>query len=421
MSASARDPPLYSVDYSTAVGTWGRFVAAVAIMTVVAGVLGVPSSAVADSIHLELSPPAPKFETTFSVIASGEAQKGERVLVGFSSAVPCLPDEGQATSALEERAGIDYGEAGPTFRDSFTFSSSMFFRPSGPLCGYVFKMTPEGELTTAYTELPVVFGPSASEEREAKEREEQEAARPRFEREAKERSEREAQERAAQERQAVEASSHSHVLGAKEEAKGTAAEAEPFIDYSSGAPSSHIFLVCDEPRTPLYPRVVPAPRSCDLGLGETVFQAQRVRGHSRPESVYIRALRWKHWGSSVTTAVGREECSILDGGPPDGRTHCNQITVTASKPVLIYSAGPSVIYQLMRVVIHELRHRVVQTLYCDRHNMCGSKPAPTGYSRRLHCTWHRSSYSVSLGDAEDNCIEARPTFPVYYYRPGAEY
>jgi hypothetical protein len=188
------------------------------------------------------------------------------------------------------------------------------------------------------------------------------------------------------------------------------------------AASGPVYMTCDEVRSFDYPAVLRAPSSCDLGLGLSTYTSQTVPGHPRPEAVYLRGLRWTNWGRYVATARGREECSKLDGGPPDGITHCTEMTVTASDPQRIDSAGGAVIYQLIRVVEHYPVRKVVKTLYCTEEEECApGQAAPEGYDAELGCTWKLGPYVESMGDAEDNCVEARATFPVYYYRPGTDY
>jgi hypothetical protein len=182
-----------------------------------------------------------------------------------------------------------------------------------------------------------------------------------------------------------------------------------------------VYLACDEPRSRDYPKLAHAPSRCDLGLGESTYETQRVPRHPQPEALYLRALRWKLWGHHVATARGREECSKLDGGPPDGVAHCIEVTVTVSDPQRILPAGGADIYQLIRVVVHMPVHKVVKTLYCDERYECSGQPAPRGLDAELGCTWELAPYSERLGDAEDNCVVATAALPVEYYRPGTDY
>jgi hypothetical protein len=190
---------------------------------------------------------------------------------------------------------------------------------------------------------------------------------------------------------------------------------------ASASSFSGVYVACDEPRSRDYPKLAHAPNRCDLGLSESTYETQRVPGHPQPEALYLRALRWTRWGHHIATARGREACTKLDGGPPDGVTHCIDVTVTASNPQHILPAGGADIYQLIRVVVHMPVHKVVKTLYCDEHNECSAQPAPRGFDAELGCTWELAPYSESLGDAEDNCVAATATLPVEYYRPGTDY
>lgn len=177
-------------------------------------------------------------------------------------------------------------------------------------------------------------------------------------------------------------------------------------------------MTCDSVRAPDYPTLAAAPRACDLGLRQSIYDVKQIRGTR--QSIYLRGLRWMGWGSSHAHALGHEECSKLDGGPPDGITNCVSVTVTVSQPRVVLSDGPAPIYQLIRIESHVRTVRVVKTLYCNAEYLCSGEPAPSGYDPQLKCTWELTGYSESLGDAEDSCVGHPIARGVYYYEPGTD-
>lgn len=73
----------------------------------------------------------------------------------------------------------------------------------------------------------------------------------------------------------------------------------------ASANASATYMACDNPPTPDYAAVRVAPSTCHLGIGESVYEAQRVGGHAAPPTVVLRGLHWGHWGQFRATAKGR--------------------------------------------------------------------------------------------------------------------
>jgi hypothetical protein len=117
---------------------------------------------------------------------------------------------------------------------------------------------------------------------------------------------------------------------------------------SASAEASRTYMACDNPSSPDYAKLNPAPRSCYLGLEESPYQAQRVPGHRVPPAVLLSNLHWTHWGQFTATATGRS-C----GPGESGEAECSPVVVKDSRPQAILPAGGLVIYELMRVFYSE--------------------------------------------------------------------
>jgi hypothetical protein len=117
---------------------------------------------------------------------------------------------------------------------------------------------------------------------------------------------------------------------------------------ATSANASATYMACDNPPSPDYAAMRVAPSTCHLGLGESVYEAQRVEGHPAPPTVVLRGLHWRHWGQFRATAKGRscyenEEKEFV----------CSEVEIKDSRPSAIGPAGFAVIYQLMRVYYPE--------------------------------------------------------------------
>jgi hypothetical protein len=114
------------------------------------------------------------------------------------------------------------------------------------------------------------------------------------------------------------------------------------------------YMVCDNAHAPLYPFVWAHPHGCDLGLGQSIYQAQPVPG--RPfVPVGLRHMHWTHWGSYEATAHGIG-CNMRSNGSIIASS-CVSVEVSVYNAVKIGPAGFTPIYQRVRVVHHRTRAR----------------------------------------------------------------
>lgn len=199
------------------------------ITTVIAlSLAALPAAALADSIHLEVSPAMPPRGSTITIKATGEAITGDEIVLGASGGEtsPCRQPLKLVEGFFEGLTEQLWPVAG-VFEDTFTYSLQELGHSPSPFCGYISKGGVEHEVTTAFAELPVVYGPSASElaqkEREKREREERARDQEQAERERKSQEEQLAAERAkaqleaeAPARKAAEAAAEKAKLEAEE-------------------------------------------------------------------------------------------------------------------------------------------------------------------------------------------------------------
>jgi hypothetical protein len=121
-----------------------------------------------------------------------------------------------------------------------------------------------------------------------------------------------------------------------------------FVLFTLGgtAQAIAVYGVCDHAQATDYPLLLVAPHGCDLGLGQSYYQAQPVRGRSFTP-LGLRGLRWSSWGGYQAVARGLS-CDVRPNGSVK-RTTCDHVTVNFYNPVSVLPAGGAVIYQLMRV------------------------------------------------------------------------
>jgi hypothetical protein len=120
-----------------------------------------------------------------------------------------------------------------------------------------------------------------------------------------------------------------------------------FFALGSNAQATTVYAACDHAQAPDYPLLLVAPQGCDLGLSQSYYQAQPVRG--RPWAVIgLRDLRWSGWGGYKTVGRGLS-CDVRPNGSVK-RTTCDHVAVNFYHPVSVVPAGGAVIYQRMRVL-----------------------------------------------------------------------
>jgi hypothetical protein len=107
------------------------------------------------------------------------------------------------------------------------------------------------------------------------------------------------------------------------------------------------YLVCDNAHDSSYPTVAPRPGLCNLGLGQSFYDAQPVAGKGSLYPLALRHLHWHGWGHYQATATGRA-CNVKSNGSAVPGT-CDHVTVQAINPQSIAPAGYAWIYQLIRV------------------------------------------------------------------------
>jgi hypothetical protein len=105
-------------------------------------------------------------------------------------------------------------------------------------------------------------------------------------------------------------------------------------------------MECDKAASPWYPAVLAAPSSCNLGLGQSYYDVQRVPG-LRFGTIGLRDMRWYGWGQY--SAVGHGwACNIYRNGGANW-SQCAHVTARVFNPVSIGPAGGAYIYQRTEV------------------------------------------------------------------------
>ena len=163
--------------------------------------LALPAGALADTIHLEVSPSNPPRGGSMTITASGLASStGDGISIASLPSGEICP---QTYPGIEAETLKHWTAPIPMFAVATvpTYSTSfLFLESSGSVCGYLTHTTVHfnnqdevisvEEVTLAFTELPIVYGPSEKEKVESAIREEaRERERKEHEREQKEQEE----------------------------------------------------------------------------------------------------------------------------------------------------------------------------------------------------------------------------------------
>jgi hypothetical protein len=115
---------------------------------------------------------------------------------------------------------------------------------------------------------------------------------------------------------------------------------------SASARRQQTYVACDNAQSPDYPTLAAHPGACDLGLHQSDFESQPVRGR-RFAPIALRHLRWAGWGHQHAVGHGLG-CHVGLHGNAKWRS-CEQVTVDVYRPEAVLPAGGAVIYQLIRV------------------------------------------------------------------------
>jgi hypothetical protein len=110
--------------------------------------------------------------------------------------------------------------------------------------------------------------------------------------------------------------------------------------------SARTYMECDAAFQSFYPHLWAAPPLCNLGMGLSYYDVQKVPGRAWG-AVALRNLTWSGWGSSQATGHGMA-CSIYRSGAADW-SQCTHVTVNVYRPVSVGPAGGALIYQRTRV------------------------------------------------------------------------